>query len=87
MAIYATNPCHCRFDQALDNLKMGNSRPIFTLSIELQHFAAGLRAIGFQTLLPDALQAPIIVTILTPGDPNFEFGEFYDRLNDKGFSV
>ncbi len=33
----------------------------------------GMRALGFETLLPDALQAPIIVTFHMPSDPRFDF--------------
>ena len=31
---------------------------------------SGMRALGFKTFLPDALQAPIIVTFHSPPDPN-----------------
>ena len=41
---------------------------------------SGMRALGFKTLLPDALQAPIIVTFRMPSDPRFEFQAFYDAL-------
>ena len=47
----------------------------------------GLRALGFQTLLPDAIQAPIIVTVRTPADPRFEFEKFYDALSRRGFVI
>ncbi len=47
----------------------------------------GMRAMGFETLLPDAIQAPIIVTFHMPADPNFEFQAFYDRLRDRGFVI
>ena len=47
----------------------------------------GMRALGFETLLPDHLQAPIIVTFHTPADPGFEFEAFYDRLREKGFVI
>lgn len=47
----------------------------------------GMRALGFRTLLPDALQAPIIVTFHMPGEPNFRFQEFYDGLKDRGFII
>lgn len=47
----------------------------------------GMRALGFETLLPDALQAPIIVTFHTPADPRFKFEEFYERLNRRGFVI
>jgi 2-aminoethylphosphonate-pyruvate transaminase len=45
----------------------------------------GMRALGFETLLPDALQAPIIVTFHMPSDPRFEFQRFYDAVRDKGY--
>jgi 2-aminoethylphosphonate-pyruvate transaminase len=44
----------------------------------------GLRALGFETFLPDALQAPIIVTVRMPVDPKFDFQALYDRLNRQG---
>jgi 2-aminoethylphosphonate-pyruvate transaminase len=47
----------------------------------------GLRALGFETLLPDALQAPIIVTVRMPADPKFSFESFYDRLSRRGFVI
>jgi 2-aminoethylphosphonate-pyruvate transaminase len=47
----------------------------------------GLRALGFETLLPDAIQAPIIVTVRMPADPKFNFESFYDRLSRRGFVI
>jgi 2-aminoethylphosphonate-pyruvate transaminase len=47
----------------------------------------GMRAMGFRTALPDALQAPIIVTFYTPKDAHFRFGDFYDRLAGRGFII
>lgn len=47
----------------------------------------GMRELGFQTLLPDDLQAPIIVTFLMPSDPSFDFQAFYDRLRDRGYVI
>lgn len=46
---------------------------------------SGMRALGFKTFLPDALQAPIIVTFHSPPDPKYEFAEFYRRVRDRGF--
>ncbi|MGO9932744.1 MAG: 2-aminoethylphosphonate--pyruvate transaminase [Steroidobacteraceae bacterium] len=46
---------------------------------------SGMRALGFKTFLPDALQAPIIVTFHSPPDPNYSFSEFYSRVRDLGF--
>ena len=47
----------------------------------------GMRRIGFETLLPDALQAPIIVTFRMPADPAFDFDAFYDRLKERGYVI
>jgi 2-aminoethylphosphonate-pyruvate transaminase len=47
----------------------------------------GMRAMGFQTLLPNELQAPIIVTFHTPTDPKFVFQRFYDGLKDRGYVI
>jgi 2-aminoethylphosphonate-pyruvate transaminase len=45
----------------------------------------GMRALGFRTFLPDALQAPIIVTFHSPRDPRYDFTEFYRRVREGGF--
>ena len=47
----------------------------------------GMRVLGFETLLPDHLQAPIIVTFKTPVDPQFRFELFYDRLRERGYVI
>jgi 2-aminoethylphosphonate-pyruvate transaminase len=46
---------------------------------------SGMRALGFETFLPDAVQAPIIVTFHAPSDPAYDFTEFYRRVRDRGF--
>ena len=46
-----------------------------------------MKAFGFEPLLPNNLQAPIIVTFKMPSDPNFAFQDFYDRLKNKGFVI
>jgi 2-aminoethylphosphonate-pyruvate transaminase len=46
-----------------------------------------MRAMGFETLLPDRLQAPIIVTFHMPADPKFVFDTFYNGLKDRGFVI
>src|SRR4029077_4330227 len=48
---------------------------------------SGMRELGFRTLLPDHLQAPIIVTFHMPTDPRFEFQRFYDGLKDRGYVI
>ena len=47
----------------------------------------GMRALGFEPLLPEALQAPIIVTFRMPADSNFVFQTFYDKLKDRGYVI
>jgi 2-aminoethylphosphonate-pyruvate transaminase len=46
---------------------------------------SGMRAIGFKTFLPDAVQAPIIVTFHAPADTAYDFGDFYRRVREHGF--
>lgn len=47
----------------------------------------GMRALGFETLLPDHLQAPIIVTFHMPADPKFNFQLFYDKLRERNYVI
>jgi 2-aminoethylphosphonate-pyruvate transaminase len=47
----------------------------------------GMRALGFETLLPEHLQAPIIVTFRMPADKKFVFQDFYDRLKERGYVI
>jgi len=48
---------------------------------------AGMRAMGFKTLLPDELQAPIIITFHMPTNSEFDFNAFYDGLKDQGYVI
>ncbi len=45
----------------------------------------GMREIGFKQLLPNELQAPIIITFMQP--KNFNFNQFYDALSQKEFLI
>jgi 2-aminoethylphosphonate-pyruvate transaminase len=86
-----TPPTHCilAFDRALAEFEAeggvagrgaryrGNCRIL----------VEGMRALGFQTLLPDALQAPIIVTFHMPSDANFDFAAFYENLRVQGYVI
>lgn len=47
----------------------------------------GMRSMGFRPLLPDALQAPIIVTFHLPADPSFHFDTFYEALRRRGYLI
>ncbi|ASP33212.1 2-aminoethylphosphonate--pyruvate transaminase [Labrenzia sp. VG12] len=46
---------------------------------------AGMRKLGFETLLDSRWLSPIIVTFFCPADPAFAFPEFYDRMKTRGF--
>lgn len=48
---------------------------------------AGMRAAGFETLLPDRWLSPIIVTFFSPADPAFRFPRFYELMKQKGFII
>ena len=48
---------------------------------------SGMRGMGFKTLLPDELQAPIIITFHMPSNPEFDFNAFYDGLKDQGYVI
>jgi 2-aminoethylphosphonate-pyruvate transaminase len=86
-----TPPIHCivAFDQALTEHEQeggvagrgGRYRNNHRILVD------GMRALGFETLLPDRLQAPIIVTFHMPADPKFVFEKFYDGLRDRGFVI
>jgi len=47
----------------------------------------GMREFGFETLLVDEVQAPIIITFLIPENPAFLFQKFYDLLSVKGYLI
>ena len=86
-----TPPTHAilAFDKALDRFEAeggvagrgGRYRENCRILVD------GMRALGFQTLLPDHLQAPIIVTFHVPADPAFVFADFYDRLRVAGYVI
>lgn len=52
-----------------------------------QVLVEGMREMGFRALLPNRLQAPIIVTFHMPADPRFEFKTFYDKLAQRGYLI
>jgi 2-aminoethylphosphonate-pyruvate transaminase len=45
----------------------------------------GMTKLGFRLFLDAKHQAPVIVTFHAPGDPNYDFQKFYDRVREKGF--
>ncbi len=48
---------------------------------------AGMRELGFETLLQNRWLSPIIVTFFCPADETFVFSRFYDLMKDRGFII
>jgi 2-aminoethylphosphonate-pyruvate transaminase len=48
---------------------------------------AGMRGLGFETLLADRWLSPIIVTFFNPADPAFDFARFYELMKAQGFII
>ncbi|HGG05480.1 MAG TPA: 2-aminoethylphosphonate--pyruvate transaminase, partial [Aliiroseovarius sp.] len=48
---------------------------------------AGMRALGFETLLDERWLSPIIVTFFCPADPGFDFDRFYGLMKEQGFII
>lgn len=46
----------------------------------------GMRSLGFQTLLPDEIQSPVITSFLYPY-ADFNFKAFYTQLKERGFVI
>lgn len=77
------------FDQALVAYAEEGGRTARLARYATNHrlLVTGLRALGFETLLPDDLQAPIIVTFLQPSTGCFSFPAFYEALRQRGFVI
>jgi 2-aminoethylphosphonate-pyruvate transaminase len=86
-----TPPTHvlAAFDQALAEFETEGGVPARNArySENCRTLVDGMRDLGFETLLPDELQAPIIVTFHMPADPEFDFAAFYDRLAARGYVI
>ena len=85
-----TSPTHTvlAFAQALDELDAeGGVAARFSRYTDNQsRLVTGMQDIGFQTLLPIALQSPIITSFHDPV-PEFQFQQFYDELKERGFVI
>ena len=86
-----TPPTHiiAAFHKALhDHAEEGGVQQRFNrYSANCRLLVDGMRKLGFETLLPDDLQAPIIVTFHLPTDLRFEFSTFYEGLRAKGYII
>ncbi|MEC9476146.1 MAG: 2-aminoethylphosphonate--pyruvate transaminase [Planctomycetota bacterium] len=86
-----TSPTHVlmAFRQALRELhEEGGVEPRYQRYCENQRrLVAGLRNLGFDTLLPDELHSPVITSFYYPADSAFEFTEFYRRMKERRFVI
>jgi len=83
-----TSPTHVvrAFYQALDELEAEGGVPARYARYSQNHrtLVDGMRKLGFQTLLPDGMQSPIITSFLYP-HPAFDFKSFYEAVKAQGF--
>ncbi|MFC3153337.1 2-aminoethylphosphonate--pyruvate transaminase [Litoribrevibacter euphylliae] len=86
-----TSPTHTvrAFDQALSELEEEGGIPARYARYQENHdvLVAGMRKLGFQTLLEDAVQSPFITTFFNPEEACYHFNEFYARLKANGFVI
>jgi 2-aminoethylphosphonate-pyruvate transaminase len=86
-----TPPTHSllAFHQALDELEAegGVAARAGRYRDNYRTLMAGMRAMGFQEYLKPDDQGCLIVSFRYPTHPNFNFEEFYRRLNDKGYVI
>jgi len=53
----------------------------------METLTAGLRALGFELLLEDAVQSGILVAIRAPEEPWYDFDAMHDALDAEGFTI
>ena len=87
--LHAADPRHRRLPSGARGIRRRGRRrrPRRALPRQCRILVEGMRALGFRTLLPDALQAPIIVTFHMPTHPSFVFQRFYDALKARGYVI
>ncbi|MBB4034828.1 2-aminoethylphosphonate-pyruvate transaminase [Dysgonomonas hofstadii] len=85
-----TSPTHTvrAFKQALDELDAeGGIESRYKRYKENQQILAqGMKSLGYNILLPEDIQSPIISSFEYP-DENFSFKDFYTKLKEQGFVI
>jgi len=86
-----TSPTHVvrAFQQAIVELKKegGILARFLRYSACQKILLKGMQELGFQALLPEDLQSPIITTFLSPAHPEYNFTRFYNELKSRGFVI
>lgn len=86
-----TSPTHTvrAFYQALIELEQegGITERHQRYQCNQQNLVAGMRELGFETLLDDSLHSPIITSFYSPSHHDYQFKIFYQRLKDLGFVI
>ncbi len=86
-----TSPTHTvlAFAQALKELEDegGITARYLRYQQNQQKLVAGMRSLGFRTLLDDSDHSPIITAFLSPTSANYQFKTFYQRLKEQGFVI
>jgi len=84
-----TPPTHviAAFDAAMDQFEAegGVAGRHKRYSANCRIIIDGMQALGFEPLLSNNLQSPIIVTFKMPADPAFDFQVFYNRVKASGY--
>lgn len=85
-----TSPTHVvrAFKQALQELEeeSGANARYQRYCRNHEVLVSGMRSLGFQTLLDDKIQSPVITSFLYP-NKDFDFKDFYTKLKAKGFVI
>ncbi|MGA2615060.1 MAG: 2-aminoethylphosphonate--pyruvate transaminase [Spirochaetia bacterium] len=86
-----TSPTHVvrAFAQALLELDNEGGVAARNARYRANHFVLvqGMSQLGFQSLLDESLQSPIITSLLEPEDPGYSFPAFYAGLKSRGFVI
>jgi 2-aminoethylphosphonate-pyruvate transaminase len=86
-----TSPTHVvrAFYQALKELadEGGIAQRAVRYRTSQRTLVEGMRGLGFQTLLRDSDQSPIITSFYSPTDSSYSFNKFYYELKGRGFVI
>lgn len=47
----------------------------------------GSRQTGFKTIIPREYQSKLVISVLYPNDPNWDFAKVHDYVYERGFTI